>query len=160
MRKLNLIRCETGDEGTFGAIFLRDKMLFYTLELPYRDMDKDGLSDKFLSCLPAGTYGFYWVKSPKRGWCYEAAHDDEAPNRDKIQIHSANFAGDVKKGYYSELEGCIALGSAIGEMTIPLPEEKKQKGIARSKKSVEEFNLMMKNEPFELCISWGEGAEP
>ena len=165
MKKCKLLRIETSNEGTFGILTLPSGTQLYTLELPYRDVDADGLSDKGRSCLPAGTYVFRWKHSPKHGDCYEADHDTEAPNRDHVQVHSANFAGDVTKDYVSQLEGCIAPGRAIHEsMDIPAawrtPTRSKQKGISSSKDAVACLVLELGKMPFELEIAWKEGVSP
>ena len=151
MIKAILLRHETGDQGTFGEIIVVDKHLCVTLELPWRN------NAKGKSCVPAGTYIFRWRKdSPKHGACYEADPDDEAPNRTNVQIHSANLAGDVDKGYVSQLEGCIAPGMAIGTFKAGSSPAGKldQSGVVGSKKANADLVSMFKMEPFKLEIQW------
>jgi hypothetical protein len=78
-----------------------------TLELPWRD------NTPKLSCIPVGTYTLRWKRSPSKGMCYEVLH---VPGRGNVLIHSANFAGDVTKGFQSELQGCIAPCTRFGAM--------------------------------------------
>lgn len=141
MKKAVLTRYETGDDGTLGDLFL-DGGVFQckTLELPWRD------NAKGKSCLPVGTYIFKWrTDSPKHGECYEMETDDEAPGRDHIQIHSANWAGDADKGKKCQLLGCIAPGLSVGVLDG-------QKAVLQSKAATQKLADAANREPLEILI--------
>lgn len=140
LRKARLTRIETSDEGTFG-IFKTDTFECYTVELPWRGNAIGA------SCIPAGSYKFVWSKSPKHGECYEA---EKVEGRTDIQIHSANWAGDVTKGFKSQLQGCIAPGRAIMSVAG-------QKGVSSSRDALAGLVLDLEKEPFLLTVSWSEG---
>lgn len=107
MERIVLQRLETGDEGTFGRL-----LEWYTGELPWRDNARN------VSCIPAGTYKCFWAKSPKYsrryGQDFYTYRLLDVPDRGGVLIHSANFMGDVARGYRSHLNGCIALGEKLG----------------------------------------------
>lgn len=139
----DLYRYETGDQGTFSDVqFLGFEC--QAIELPWRNNQPE------ISCIPAGTYLFQIVNSPKHGRCYEA---EKVKDRTNIQIHSANFAGDATKGWKSELLGCIALGRAQGSLAG-------QKAILASKDAIHSFMQYMDGEPFTLSIHWNKGIFP
>jgi Family of unknown function (DUF5675) len=93
-----LERFPSTDEGTFGLLTYGAEVT-RTLELPWRENRKNE------SCIPAGVYTVAWLYSPKFGFCYGVTG---VPGRGNILIHAANFAGDVTKGFQSQLHGCIA----------------------------------------------------
>jgi hypothetical protein len=111
MRKAILTRGPSTDDGTFGKLVLDDGTTFFTGELPW-DNNNHGTS-----CIPPGpggnpvTYTCKWIFSPKHGECYEIT---DVKNRDKIEIHSANFMGNTAKGKLNQMLGCAALGKSIG----------------------------------------------
>jgi len=158
MRKAILTRLETGDQGTFGTLDgWETPFKCATLELPWRD------NARGKSCIPPGVYLFRWrTDSPKHGACYEEWDDPATParedvkDRDNIQIHSANLAGDDTKGFVRQLEGCIALG--YGAAIFPggrAPAGKlDQKGVTLSKDAVAGLAAAMNREVFELEIRW------
>lgn len=79
-------------EWTKGVISIHDVMLSYTLELPWRDNQRN------ISCIPEGFYPLVERRSAR------FAHHmliDQVPNRDLILLHPANDAS-------KELRGCIA----------------------------------------------------
>lgn len=123
MKDLLIVRDPTADDGTFGKLSYPGRFECYSAELPLRDVDGDGVTDKGASCIPAGTYVCRWTKSPTRKnadgspeWTYRL---EGVPGRDGILIHSGNFAGDKAKGYVADAEGCILLGRAILDVEIP-----------------------------------------
>lgn len=146
MKKLTLIRKETGDQGTFGTLDL-DGLMFYTGELPWRN-NAHGASS-----IPAGTYLCTWGPSPKFG--RDLYHLQDVPGRDHILIHPANRMGDVALGFKSDLNGCLALGLLSGEM-------EGQKAILQSRPAVQQFEQEMGKEDFELTIlnEYSETGEP
>lgn len=136
MRTVKLTRGPSTDDGTFGKFVLDDGTSFDCLELPWRDN-----TNRF-SCIPVGTYICTWIDSPKHGPCYQVTN---VPGRDMIEIHSANFAGDVTKGKICQLLGCIALGLSIGSL-------QGQMAILQSKIAIANFEQNMNQVDFELTI--------
>jgi len=127
--KATLTRAPSTDQGTFGIFELEDGTKFHSLELPWKGNQHN------VSCIPAGTYTCKWVQSPKHGECYLIAgvHDRQA-----VEIHSANFAGDTSKGYQSQLLGCIALGLGVGPLEAPGPI-RQQLAVLQSKAAIQQF---------------------
>lgn len=139
MKTVTLVRFESSDQGTFGRVYVEGHS-FYTLELPWRDNRND------FSCIPAGTYECRMTRSPRfKKDLYEIFG---VKGRFAIRIHSANLAGDTKKGFKSQLNGCIALGEKIGTL-------EKQKAIFVSKPAVSSFEKLMNHEPFILEVTYG-----
>lgn len=97
---MKIIRKASAEYGTFGQ-WLDDssKFLCYTLERP-------ATGDH--PCILAGTYTFSQFNSPHNGDVW--LRDDKAANdgRSMIEIHPADLA--------SQLLGCIAPGSVIGQL--------------------------------------------
>lgn len=135
-RVVNITRTETGDDGTFGQLTTDRFFQCYTLELPWRGNASE------LSCIPAGTYTCSWRKSAKHGMCY---HVDGVKGRTEIQIHSANWAGDSKRGLKCQLLGCIAPGRAIGELDG-------QKAVLSSVDALHGLENDLERKDFELII--------
>lgn len=140
MKSATLIRKPSTDEGTPGKFILSDGWTCASLELPDRE------NKNRFSRIPNGIYTCHRILSPKHGWCYQVMN---VPNRSMIEIHSANFAGDVLKGYVSQLLGCIALGTAIGYLDAGGGE---QLAVVHSRDAIAEFERRMAGEDFELTI--------
>lgn len=145
MRNVYLIRCLTGDSGTFGKMIIPDqKVSYHSLELPWRD------NQQGISCIPEGSYLCTRRKSPKFGWTYIL---NGVPGRSYILIHSANFGGDVSKGYKSHLRGCITLG--LKKMYMKLGEGSKigrQRAVGLSKTAIKDFEKTLDCKPFRLHV--------
>jgi len=147
MKTVTIKRKESTDHGTFGELVSDAGFRCLTGELPDR-----GNEPKH-SCIPKGTYRCRWGVSPKFGPCY---HVESLQGRTDILIHPANLMGDVKRGFASQLLGCIALGEAqstfqpgsVPHQTFNQP----QKGISGSKKKVAEFVAHLNKEEFMLVI--------
>ena len=159
-----LIRRDTGDQGTFGDFHLLDgRFRCKTVELPWRE------NARGVSCIPAGIYLFKWrTDSPAHGECYEewddpeTAKKEDVPERDCVQIHAANLAGDAAKGYVAQLRGCIAPGLAFAMFPAGTIKGQKtpQKGVTQSGKALEALINETKKELLELEIVWAPGGEP
>ena len=104
-----LTRGESTDEGTFGVLAFGAQTL-RTIELPWRDNARQS------SCIPVGTYACALVQSPRFGRVYGVGG---VPGRSHVLIHSAKFAGDVAKGFTTQLHGCIAPCEKVGRMRNP-----------------------------------------
>lgn len=143
MRTATLMRQPSTPDGTFGTLRLDDGASWVTGELPWHD-NKHGIS-----CIPEGRYVCRWFNSPKHGMCYQVYN---VPNRDMIEIHSANFMADAPKA--KQLEGCIALGKDKG-MLAPSSGAPEQMAVLKSKKAIDEFEENMQGAIFELVIVSG-----
>lgn len=99
MKKLTLKRVDKNDECIFGALFLEEKELCKTLELPWRD------NQKGISCIPTGEYKLSPYPSSRFGEVYIV---NDVPNRTGILIHTGNTASDI--------EGCILVGGSYGKL--------------------------------------------
>lgn len=135
MRELILQRLLTDDQGTFGAITVGG-VLFHTAELPWRD------NHPRVSCIPAGSYLCQWHSSPRFGSCYKLYGTEP---RSEILIHPGNYAGDVAKGFKSNVEGCILLGLATYAWGG-------QRVVVQSREAVRRFSEALKRMPFKLTI--------
>jgi len=78
--------------GTNGTLYLGDRPLCHTIELPWRDNQRQ------VSCIPEGRYRLYRHEFPTQGDQLGIA---DVPGRSAILIHAANDA-------LRELRGCIA----------------------------------------------------
>ncbi len=147
MKTVKIKRQESGEEGTFGILTTDSGFTCLTGELP------DHQNQSNLSSIPKGTYKCRWASSPKYGMCY---HVEGVPGRSDVLIHPANLMGDTNRGRVTQLHGCIALGkskevfqpSAVPQLKMTQP----QKGIAASKKTVEEFVAHLGQQEFQLII--------
>lgn len=133
MKTVKLVRTTSTEAGLFGNLSV---LGLHSIELNWRD------NKRKVSCIPAGSYNCAFKASPKYGMCY---HVLDVPNRSAILIHAANFAGLVSNGQRADLEGCIALGKATGELYG-------QPALLQSKVAVREFIRYMKKAPFILEI--------
>lgn len=140
VRTATLMREQSTSDGTFGVITLDDGQHWFSGELPWHD------NAHGTSCIPEGTYVCKWFNSPKHGYCYQVYG---VPDRNVIEIHSANFMGDLPKA--KQLEGCIALGKSKG-MLAPSPDKPAQMAILQSKVAIEEFEADLNGDDFELTI--------
>lgn len=136
MRFATITRNGTSDQGTFGTLVLDDQWQCSTGELPGRQ------NQPKISCISAGTYTCLWMLSPRHGWCY---HVQGVARRVAIEIHAANFCGDLAQGFKCELRGCIALGSKVGLLGGQL-------AVLNSAATLKAFNERLHGEPLELTI--------
>ncbi len=96
---MKLIRNEEGSDGIFGQMISEDgKWVFCSLEHAFAD----GLGG-YCAIIPPGTYTCKRYNSPHFG--YVVFEICNVPGHQYIEIHIANFN--------NELEGCVALGTAI-----------------------------------------------
>ena len=141
---IQLIRDETGPDGTFGKFRNNDTgTTWQSIELEWLN------NENGVSCIPRGIYPVEWRNHPKHGWCYEVLN---VPNRSSILIHAGNWAGNIASGEFSNFEGCIGLGKNRLEMTPP-GFAKSQEAVDHSGQSVKEFEAEMNQQPFTLAIS-------
>lgn len=98
---LLLTRTDALVDCTRGLIKLDDGTTLYSLELPWKNNEKN------VSCVPPGVYQLIPYTSPKHDSTWYLENTDlgvggAGAHRSFCEIHSANWA--------SQLEGCIALG--------------------------------------------------
>jgi hypothetical protein len=115
MKKVDIMRLEKSEEGTFGVLRLDGRVQCVTLEPPERG-NRVGVS-----CIPAGTYTCRRVDSPTFGPTFEVA---DVPGRTAILFHQGNVVRDT--------HGCILLGSRFGRLG---PE----RGVLDSRTAFAEF---------------------
>lgn len=138
-----ITRLKTGDDGTFGSLECDNpKYRCVTLEQPDRN------NAPAISRIPAGTYRAEWVWSPRLQRNTYRLHD--VAGRVGILIHPGNFAGDRKMGYYSELMGCISLGSHVAKLRNPQGDI--QQAVHLSRHVVAEFEALCQQRPLLITI--------
>jgi len=135
MKKVNLYRIVTSDQGTNGFLEVNG-FKCAVLELPWRGNKRN------CSCIPDGVYHCVLRNSPKFGLTY---HITNVPNRSYILIHSGNVAGDETLGYRTHTNGCILLGKYTGILH-------NQKAVLVSRRTLRLFREYIDTNEFELEI--------
>lgn len=97
--RARLIRWDSTDEATLGALYLDDHRVFWTCENPWKNNVRN------LSCIPKGIYTCQKILSPRFGQTYEITN---VPNRSEIIFHVGNTVDDTR--------GCILLGTYLGQL--------------------------------------------
>lgn len=147
MRELVLTRKLESNQGTFGSLS-GPGLFLYTAELPWR-ANRSGLSR-----IPAGSYRGRAYSSAKFKNCYEIV---DVPGREKILIHAGNWAGDIKAGLRSDVQGCILVGLEVGEL-------RGQQALLSSGAAMQKLRDWLGRESFSLEIREAfpalPGAEP
>lgn len=140
MKTARLLRTERSDEGTFGHLICENFHL-HTGELPWRGNRRN------ISCIPADTYLVVWEPEGK----YKGYVIKDVPDRGQIEIHIANFFGDVSKGLKADVEGCIGPGLERGRIT---PEGySAQEAVISSGKAMKRFHAFFNQATFRLIIT-------
>jgi hypothetical protein len=98
---MKLTRLKTSEHGTFGKIQLSSGKILSTLELPWKDNQRQ------ISCIPAAIYQCDIVNSPKFGRVYQVKN---VPNRSHILIHAGNWTKDTL--------GCILVGMSNNDSQL------------------------------------------
>jgi hypothetical protein len=94
--KITIVRESENSKSITGSIFINDKFVSYTLELPYKNNENN------VSSIPAGEYGAFVRTDGKRGWRLELT---DTEHRENIQLHKGNRP--------SEIKGCVLLGTEV-----------------------------------------------
>lgn len=149
--KLSIVRVETSDQGTFSKGTLENGMVFDFIELPWRDNASQ------ISCMPAGDYPAKLVKSPHFGRMVYALQG--VPGRAAVEMHPANYAGDVEKGYRSDLKGCMAPGLARGMLPNPATGIVQQV-VLMSVSALDQIIRETDGEDLDITVSWADGVSP
>lgn len=103
---LLLVRKSTSDQGTFGILTYKNFTCF-TGELPWHK------NQQGISCVPPGQYQI--EKWSSKSFPF-ALHLLNVKGREGILIHQGNFCGDTKKGFKSNILGCILVGNRLGTL--------------------------------------------
>lgn len=103
MKRLVLKREPFTDEGTFSVGVLDGDLEWQFIELPWRE------NKPSFSCIPAGLYTAKLIESPH--FARTVYLIENVPGRDAIEMHNGNFAGDITKGFQSDLRGCCSPGT-------------------------------------------------
>jgi hypothetical protein len=99
--KITIIRTTENEFGTFGTLIIDKRVVCQTLELPWKNNEKD------VSCIPAQIYKCICWESPTKGKCL---HILGVPGRDNVLIHKGNTIKDS--------EGCILVGMSVAEIMV------------------------------------------
>jgi Family of unknown function (DUF5675) len=147
----NVVRDPSTDDGVFGtiAVFRGDgaQRGWHTGELPWRD------NHARLSCMPLGTY------MARLGWSdhfqRQLYHLQGVPGRDAIEIHNANFCGDVTLGKKSQVLGCMAIGNSVGPLPIDPkdPDSPQQMAVLDSIHGLEAFMEFCQGQDLKIIIT-------
>ena len=129
MKTLTLSRAISNDKGTVGLLSHEGVPFLVTLELPYKDNQRD------ISCIPAGGYTCEWHNSFKFGECYRLL---DVKDRNEILIHAGNETKDT--------HGCILVGRGFGIIQVPSVY------LAESKLGLEKLYSLTNKEHFRLII--------
>ena len=137
---LLLYRYASDDQGTPGLLVFPGYQNLWTIELPWRD------NEPWFSCIPVEDYWIekYWSEK-YLAWCFRVL---EVKSREDISLHRANFAGDVRKGFRSDLSGCIAPGLRPGTLAG-------QRAVLSSKLAMAEMLRIIGDQPVRLRIMKG-----
>lgn len=111
--------------------FNRTQMSFKTLELPWRDNERN------ISCIPEGSYRVIKHNSPKFKQSFWL---QDVPDRSEILIHIANFTSDLR--------GCIAPGERHVDMNRDGVLD-----VTSSRLTLEKMYKLLPNE-FQINIKW------
>lgn len=141
---LDIYREPSTDQGTFGRAELNGGKdgEWMSVELPWRNNAPQK------SCIPAGSYEAEIMDSPKHGRVYMLKN---VPGRADVEIHSANWAGNVDLGWHSDLLGCIALGVTKGTLT-PKDTGRPQAAILSSSVAMNELMSATGGQPITVII--------
>lgn len=156
MRRVLVERFESDDLGTYSLVSTDSGFQCYGGELPWR---ADLVEIKGRSCLRPMVGICSWGDSPKHGCCYHLPTPLPGDRTD-VEIHAANWMGDLDKGYACQLEGCLALGRAVMNVAFPNKPGYGQKGLSSSRDALEAFEADLGRKSFELTIRWKEGVFP
>jgi hypothetical protein len=117
----------------------------FSIELPWRDNVHE------ISCVPEGIYVAEVVFVQKFNMNLYLLKN--VPNRTSCLIHVANWAGDVSKGFRSDVEGCTGLGEGHGMLTPP-GHSVPQLAVTGSGPAIEAFMKAANGAPIEVEYKW------
>ncbi len=130
---VSLTRIRSSKTCTIGILYIQTRNLRWscrTLELPWLDNQPQ------ISCIPAGTYSCYRVKSPKFGETFVVTR---VTGRAGILFHAGNTAKDT--------HGCILLGVGVetgGRKPCLLSSRAAMKTFMQMLEGIDTFELEIK----------------
>ena len=130
---ITLQRLLMNEKGTLGIMMINDKPLFPTLELPWKNNQRD------ISCIPAGVYKAVYIFSEK--FQKNLFVLQGVPGRDLIEIHIGNSVINT--------HGCILIG-----MEFSLSEF----AIVNSQLAFDNFMYMTLQKGFIINIKNADGV--
>jgi len=146
LKRLVITREPSSDEGTFGRGVLDGDLAWDFIELPWRNNAPSS------SCIPVGVYRASVIISPHfQRPVYLFAN---VPGRDAIEMHPANWAGDTSKGFWSDLRGCCAPGTARGRLYTRTG--KLQAAVLHSAHALDQLLEATACEPIDIEFKWRE----
>jgi hypothetical protein len=122
-----LQRLTTSDSGTFGVLLIGGRPYYTTLELPWKNNQKD------VSCIPPGTYKSTRMFSEKFQKVLFVLHN--VPGRDLIEFHIGNKIENT--------HGCVLLGSEFSKTDY---------AIVDSRVAFDDFMIRMPAEGFDVIV--------
>jgi len=143
MKILTITRQPSTDSGTFGQATTGDGYSWYTLELPWLENQPD------VSCIPLGTYTAKLQYSPH--FETDLYHLIDVPNREAVEIHSGNFAGNKLMGLDSDVLGCVLVGKMVGSLNNS--RHQLQPAILSSKAALTEMMDWADGEDLQIVIT-------
>jgi hypothetical protein len=129
MKTAELIRLQTGEQGTFGVLLINREVFCMTLEPPDRQNKVD------ISCIPAGQYIVKPHLSPTLGEVY---YIQNVIDRMFIYFHRGKYLKDTK--------GCILIGKYIERVDDAF--------VLRHPRDTFDMLQEVVGEPFHLTIKW------
>ena len=141
---LTIRRGPSRDWGTQGTATLDDGTQYSSLELPDRN-NAPGLSS-----IPIADYAAVTQISPHFGVPVYVLQF--VPGRSQIEIHPGNWAGDTTLGLYSDLLGCIALGTGFGMLQPPEASFAPQMAVLHSRAAFKDFMQRTAGAPLTVRI--------
>lgn len=123
-----LQRLSTSSEGTLGILLINGRPYYITLELPWKNNQKD------ISCIPVGIYHAIKIYSEK--FKKEVYVLQDVPGRDLIEFHIGNKLEDT--------HGCILLGLEFSTTDY---------AIVNSRLAFDDFMIRMPSEGFTVTVN-------
>jgi hypothetical protein len=130
---LEITRLEQTDRGTLGVLLVDEKLVCWTLELPWKDNERN------VSCIPTGEYTISYEWSNKyemKLWELKGVE-----NRSEVKIHKGNYLSDIL--------GCILVGTDIGY------DKNGDRAVWNSNKAFNKFMAAMHDRVVDKCLIRG-----
>jgi hypothetical protein len=131
-------RAAGDDQGTIGLLTMPAySFKCFINELPDRNNECN------FSRIPAGTYFVRLIHTQHYGDVYLL---DNVPGRTSILMHCGAYAGDTRKGWKSDILGCLEYGYRFVIING-------QRAIINSRSSRDAFQKLLNGQNFKLTIS-------
>ncbi len=140
MRTALLIRDESSDHGTLGALAADGGPALHVMEPPWRGNARNR------SRIPPGAYRVLPHVSPRFG---RSALVARVPGRSHILVHAGNLGGDAALGLRTHTRGCLLPGTRRGWLAAGA---RRQRAVLASRTALRLLLAWMAGEPFELRV--------